>query len=85
MDIKQAEARLESLLRMAMIVWNSDEMVGVDALHIATALRHPACDCVYLALACRIGATLVTADEQFMNLMVSTEHEDTVILLGHFA
>lgn len=85
MDIQEAEARLESLLSMAMIVWNSDEIVGVDALRIASMLRHPAYDCVYLALARRIGATLVTADERFMNLVVSTEHEETVMLLSHFA
>ena len=85
MDIQQAEARLESLLSMTMIVWNSDEIVGVDALRIAAALRHPAYDCVYLDLARHIGATLVTADERFMNLVVSTEHEETVMLLSHFA
>ena len=60
-------------------------MVCADALRIAAALRHPAYDCVYLALARQIGATLVTADERFMNLVVSTEHQDTTMLLSHFA
>ena len=81
-DIQEAEARLGSLSSMAMIIWNSDEVVGVDALRIAAALNHPAYDCVYLALAHQIGATLVTADERFINLIVSTEHRDTIVLLS---
>ena len=83
-DLQEAEARLESLSSMA-IIWEADEMVGVDALRIAAALRHPAYDCVYLALAHQIGATLVTADERFMNLVASTEHEGATMLLSRFA
>ena len=80
MDIQEAEVRLESLSSRA-IIWEADEMVGVDALGIATMLRHPAYDCVYLALARRIEATLVTADERFMNLVASTEYRDAIALL----
>ena len=83
-NLQEAEVRLESLSSRT-IIWETDEMVGVDALRIAAALNHPAYDCVYLALARRIDATLVTADERFMNLVVSTEHEETVMLLSHFA
>ena len=82
MNAQEAQARLESLLRMT-IIWESDEMVGSDALRIAVALRHPAYDCVYLALARHIGATLVTADERFMSLAVSTEYQETTMLLRH--
>ncbi len=78
--IDEAETRLESLSRMA-IVWEADEIVCPDVLRIADALRHPAYDCVYLALARRIGATLVTADERFMNLVTPTEYRDAIALL----
>ena len=80
-EIQEAQARLESLSSMA-IIWEADEMVCADALRIAATLRHPAYDCVYLALARQIDATLVTADERFMNLVVSTEHRDTITLLS---
>lgn len=79
-DLQEAEVRLESLSSRA-IIWEEDEMVGADALRIATALNHPAYDCVYLALARRIDATLVTADERFMNLAASTEYGDAIALL----
>lgn len=80
-DIQEAEVRLESLSSRA-IIWEADEIVCADALRIAAALRHPAYDCVYLALAHQIGATLVSADERFINLIVSTEHRDTIVLLS---
>lgn len=82
-EIQEAEARLESLSSMA-IIWETDEMFCADALRIAAVLEHPAYDCVYLALARRIDATLVTADERFMNLAVSTEYQETTMLLSHF-
>lgn len=79
-DLQEAQARLESLPNMA-IIWEADEMIGADALRIATMLRHPAYDCVYLALARHIDATLVTSDERFINLVASTEYRDTIVLL----
>ena len=42
-------------------------------------------DCLYLAIADFIGATLVTADLRFVNAVSSTEHKDTVIALDAFA
>ena len=42
---------------------------GVDlqrAWNIATTVNHPLQDCLYLALAERIGASLVTADDKFV-------------------
>ena len=83
-EIQEAEARLESLSSMA-IIWEADEMVCADALRIAMALNHPAYDCVYLALARRIDATLVTADERFVNLAAPAEYRNAVMLLSDFA
>ena len=36
-------------------------------------------DCVYLALAHRLGATLVTADVRFVNALAETEHGAAVV------
>ena len=36
--------------------WGADELVSADAVRLALALGHPVYDCVYLALAHRIGA-----------------------------
>ena len=38
-----------------------------DAFRLSFRLRHAVYDCVYLALAIRRGATLVTADRKFFN------------------
>ena len=35
--------------------WGADEIVSTDAMRLALALDHPVYDCVYLALAHRIG------------------------------
>ena len=83
-EIQEAEARLESLSSMA-IIWETDEMFCADALRIAAVLEHPAYDCVYLALARRIDATLVTADERFLNLSAPTEYRNAIMLLSDFA
>ena len=54
--------------------WADDEGVCVDAVRVALALDRSVYDCTYLALARRIGATMVTADERFANAVAGTEH-----------
>ncbi|MCY4122825.1 MAG: type II toxin-antitoxin system VapC family toxin [Acidobacteria bacterium] len=65
--------------------WNDDETVGADAVRLALALDHPVYDCVYLALAHRIGATVVTADRRFANAVAPTEHGESVVMLADYA
>jgi len=65
--------------------WNDDETVGADAVRLALALDHPVYDCVYLALAHRIGATVVTADSRFANAVAPTEHGESVVMLADYA
>ena len=65
--------------------WNDDEAVSADAVRLALALDHPVYDCVYLALAHRIGATVVTADRRFVTAIASTEHGESVRTLANYA
>ena len=61
--------------------WMDDEDVSADAVRLSVALERPVYDCVYLALAHRIGATLVTADTRFANALAATEHGGAIVAL----
>lgn len=65
--------------------WSNDETICADAVRLAVALDRPAYDCVYLALAYRIGAKVVTADARFVNALAATEHDGVVSLLADYA
>ena len=65
--------------------WRADETICADAVRFAIALDRPVYDCVYLALAHRIGAQVVTADERFANALTPTEHNGTVVTLTDYA
>ncbi len=65
--------------------WGADETVSADAVRLALALDHPVYDCVYLALAHRIGAVLLTADRRFANALAPTEHGESVVMLADYA
>ena len=62
--------------------WYNDEDLGADAVQLALAFDRLAYDCVYLALAHRIGAQVVTADARFANVLAATEYGSSVQLLG---
>ena len=64
--------------------WNDDEAVSADAVRLALALDHPVYDCMYLALAHRIGATVVTADRGLVTAVASTEHGEAVATLDGY-
>ena len=65
--------------------WGADEAVCADAVRIAQVLDRPVYDCVYLALAHRIGAAVVTADLRFANVLAPTEHGEAVVTLADYA
>ncbi len=79
-----AGAAMASLSDMP-VLWNDDETVGADAVRLAVALDHPVYDCVYVALAHRIGATVVTADRRFVTAVAPTEHGEAVMTLADYA
>ena len=67
------------------LYWAEDERVCGDAARLALALDRPVYDCVYLALAHRIGAALATADARFANALAATEHGGAVRTLAELA
>ena len=74
---------LGSVLAMQ-LNWADDETLMADALRLAVDLDHPIYDCVYLALAYRVGGILVTADTRFANKTVGTDHTGRIVLLEDF-
>ena len=84
LEFSLAGAKAASISELA-VRWTDDEEVCPDALRFALALKRPMYDCVYLALAHRLGATLVTADIRFVNALMDTEHGGTVVSLESFA
>ena len=65
--------------------WGADESVAADAMRLALALDHPIYDCMYLALAHRIGAVMLTADRRFANAVTLTEHGESILTLADYA
>ena len=82
----EIERRLAGALAAAVpempVRWSADEAVCADAVRLALSLDRPVYDCVYLALAHRLGAWMVTADQRFANALSSTEHGDMVLTLA---
>ncbi|MCY4128934.1 MAG: type II toxin-antitoxin system VapC family toxin [Gammaproteobacteria bacterium] len=80
LDRAMASTVINSLTDMP-IRWHDDEIVTAHGLHLAMTIDHPFYDCLYLALAYRIGTTMVTADKRFMTAVAHTEHESKVVTL----
>ena len=80
LERSRAGALAAAISEMA-VRWTEDEEVGPDAVRLSLSLDRPVYDCVYLALAHRLGATLVTADVRFVNALVETEHGTAVVAL----
>ena len=80
LERSRAGALAAAISEMA-VRWTEDEEVGPDAVRLSLALNRPVYDCVYLALAHRLGVTLVTADIRFVNALAETEHGAAVVAL----
>lgn len=81
-ELERSEAgSLAAKIPEMAVIWMGDEGVCAEAVRIALALNRPMYDCVYLALAHRLGATLVTSDVRFINALANTEHGGVVVSL----
>ena len=82
-EIERGQAgTLTAALSEMPVRWSADETVCADAVRLAVVLDRPVYDCVYLALAHRLDARLVTADERFANALASTEHGGAITMLA---
>ena len=85
-QIERADAGAALALLSDMPVrWNDDETVSADAVRLALAFDYPVYDCMYLALAHRIGATVVTADRRFVTAAAPTQHGEAILTLADYA
>jgi predicted nucleic acid-binding protein len=62
-----------------------DSVVAMDAMHLAVLLRHSVYDCMYLAVAMRERAPLVTADRRLYDAAVAAELGEHVVWVGDLA
>jgi predicted nucleic acid-binding protein len=61
---------------------DADDALERRALDLAMALAHPVYDCLYLALAERMGAPMVTADTRFLRALAGTPFDALAHPLG---
>lgn len=66
------------------VSWIMDELLSVYAVRLALLLNATVPDCLYLALAEVMEATLVTSDRHFLNAVSDTKHQDHVTALEAF-
>ena len=78
---RRAGPQLVATIQDMPVRWHSDETLCADAVRLAITLDRPVYDLVYLALAQRLGARLVTADQRFANALAATDRGDLVVAL----
>ena len=83
LERNRAQELAEAIPRMQ-VSWTLDELFVLDALDLALALNATVPDCLYLALARFMDATLITADRHFVNAVSNTEYQDSVMTLNGF-
>ena len=83
MEEEEAAEGLAELARMP-IVWHPDELLVAGAVRLAFAHERSVYDCLYLALAYRLDARLVTADLRFANALAATDAGSMVLRLRDY-
>jgi predicted nucleic acid-binding protein len=79
-----AERHMEDLPLFFGRLFSSAEL-ATEALRLGLRMKHPVYDCVYLALALRENAKLVTADEEFHVRIGQCGMSEHSVLLSDFA
>ena len=81
-EISQERAvEFATTISQVAVSWTEDESICPDAVRLSLELDHPVYDCVYLALAQRLGATMVTSDARFADAVAGTEYRRFVVTL----
>ncbi len=62
-QVEDGAAALERMIAF----WHDDPELAANACKLSLALDHPVYDCVYIALARRLAAPLVTADRRLLD------------------
>ena len=83
MELGNARTGMASLARMP-ITWHADETLAAECLRLAAAFDRSVYDCLYLALAYRLGARLVTADLRFANALAAAGDGSAVMPLKQY-
>ena len=78
---EQALDLLRLLQSAPVTIVDADDALEARAFELALKLSHPVYDCIYLALAERMGRTLVTADSRFLKSLGSTPHASRAVAL----
>ena len=82
-DIERGAAgALAASVAQMPVRWTNDEDVCGDAARLAVGFGLPVYDFMYLALAHRLGARVVTADIRFVNALAGTEHSAALLTLS---
>ena len=66
------------------LLWVEDIPLLPESVRMAQELDHPIQDCLYLALASRVGGQLLTADKRFAEKVADSRHAMHALLLGDF-
>ncbi len=83
LELGDARTGMESLARLP-INWHADEALGAACLRLAFAHDRTVYDSMYLALANRLNARIVTADLRFANALGATDASSMVLRLRNY-
>ena len=83
-EINEAEARalVADCLRLPLMLTPSGDLIA-SALELALRTKRTVYDCLYLALAVRTKAVLVSGDKRFVNALAGSPFEKHVAWLGN--
>lgn len=78
---RSAEQTFRQRATVGLITLWPDETLLPDAIELSLRLAHPLYDCLYLALAQRVDAPLVTPDKAFIRKLTDEDQEKSIIPL----